>query len=144
MEKQELVNILNATLKPIGFKKKGNYWICIGEKIDKSVNLQRSQSSKLYYINYGFIIKSLPLNNLKTHTYSRVWTHGNNLETDLLNLENSLTEAYRKVNLKEIISIDLVTKMQSINSENDVLEYIKTLPTFTVIPVVVKEYFNIS
>jgi len=144
MEKGDLVDILNETLKSIGFKRKGNYWIMNGEEIDKSVDLQRSRFSKTYYINYGFVIKSIPLNGLIRHTFARVWTGGNVMETDLLNLENSLPDDYRKTHLKEVILTELVNKMQLVNSEESVLNYIKTLPTLNIIPVAVKTHFNLT
>jgi hypothetical protein len=144
MEKSELVDILNHALKPIGFKKKGNYWIMNGEEINKGVNLQRSSFSKKYYINYGFIVNSIPLNGLMYHAYNRLWTEDNLIERDLLNLENELDDEYRKKHLEEVVLEQLVNKMQSINSEEDVLNYIKTLPTLNIIPLTVKRYFNLA
>ncbi|MDB5157706.1 MAG: hypothetical protein JWR50_2413 [Mucilaginibacter sp.] len=144
MEKVDLINILADALKPIGFKKKGNYWVVNGEEINKLVNLQRSQYSNTYYINYGFIVNAIPLDNPMSHTYSRVETGDNLMETDLLNLDNSIPHYDRKIRLKEIILEQIVSKMQKINSETDVLNYMKSLPTLNVIPLAVKKYFNLE
>lgn len=40
MEKKELASILNEIFVPIGFKKKGDYWVINGDEITKMVNLQ--------------------------------------------------------------------------------------------------------
>ena len=144
MVRNELANALTEILAPIGFKRKGNYWVVNCSEINKLVNLQKSQYSNTYYLNYGFIIKSIPLDNLMTHTYNRISIYGNNEAMNILNLENDIEDNDRKLRLKEIILQQLMPKMQTINSEQDVLDYIKTLPTFNTIPGVVKEYFKLK
>ena len=72
MEKKELANILSDVLIPTGFKKKGNYWVINGDEITKMVNLQKSQFSNRFYINYGYILNALPLGNFMMHVNNRV------------------------------------------------------------------------
>ena len=67
MKKKELSDAIGEVLIPNGFKKKGDYWLINGEEITKMVNLQKSQFSNRFYLNYGYIIKSIPLNNLMMH-----------------------------------------------------------------------------
>lgn len=59
MEKKELTNIITELLIPLGFKKKDNYWVVNGDEVTKMVNLQKSQYSSSYYINFGYILKSI-------------------------------------------------------------------------------------
>ena len=56
MEKKDLINILSEMLVPIGFKRKGNYWVVNGDEITKMVNLQKSQYGNSFYINYDYIV----------------------------------------------------------------------------------------
>ena len=72
MDRKELINILNEVLVPIGFKRKGNYWVMIGNEITKMVNLQKSNYGNFFYINYGYILQSIQLDNVMMHIYNRV------------------------------------------------------------------------
>ncbi|MHA4739630.1 DUF4304 domain-containing protein [Dyadobacter sp. MSC1_007] len=56
MEKRDLQEMLNEKLYPLGFKRKGNFWTAKTEQLTKQVDLQRSNFSPRYYINYRFII----------------------------------------------------------------------------------------
>lgn len=67
MDRGELANVTSDVLLPLGFKRKGNYRVVYGSKLDKIVNLQKSQYRNRYYINYGFILNSIPLDGL-AHT----------------------------------------------------------------------------
>jgi len=71
MEKKELASILSEVLVPIGFKKKGNYLVINGDEITKMVNLQKSQFGTYFYINYGYILNSIPLDDMM-HIYNGV------------------------------------------------------------------------
>ena len=71
MKKNELTSILNEILLPIGFKKKGNYWVVNGNEVTKIVNLQKSQSCNSFYINWGYNVNSVILNGVM-HIYNRV------------------------------------------------------------------------
>ena len=70
MEKNELASSLNEILVLIGVKKKGNYWGGSSDEITKMVKLQKSQFSNSYYVNYGYILKAVPLNGLTMHVFS--------------------------------------------------------------------------
>lgn len=69
MEKNELASSLNEILVLIGVKKNGNYWGAVVMKLQK-VKLQKSQFSNSYYVNYGYILKAVPLNGLTMHVFS--------------------------------------------------------------------------
>jgi len=146
MEKKELVNILSEILIPIGFKKKGNYWIINGAEITKLINLQKSQFGNYYYINYGYILNEIPLNGLMMHIYKRVSSTDKkeNLKIDeLLNLESNMPNEDRIKELKNILSEKLIKNINSVNTEVDVFDELKKRPHLNDIPLVVKRHFNL-
>lgn len=146
MEKKELSSILSELLVPIGFKKKGDHWVKNDGKISKMVYLQKSQFSNSFYINYGYILKAIPLNGLKMHLFEGLgYTDEVKQQrvAALLNLDNSILEDDRKGELKEIFLENLVPDIQEVNTEEDVLDKIKKRPHTNDIPLIVKEYFNL-
>lgn len=147
MKKKELANTLNDVLAPAGFKKKGNYWIINGNEITKMVNLQKSQFNNVFYINYGYIINSIPLDNLMMHIFKRLSSkdaNENNKIEELLNLANNLSDELRINKLKQVLNNMLIKEVVSVNKELDVLEEIKKLPTLNLVPLVVKKHFDLA
>lgn len=146
MEKKKLINILSEVLIPIGFKKKGNYWIMKGEVITKIVNLQKSNYSNTYYINYGYIANSIPLGNLMMHVYNRVTSldvEEMNKIAFLLDLESNISDEERIEALKNMLKSKLVVKIQNVNTEEDLLAELKKRPHLNDIALVVKRHFNL-
>lgn len=147
MEKKELANIISEILIPIGFKKKGNYWVINGDAITKMVNLQKSQFNNSFYINYGYILQSIPLDNEMMHIYNRVTSmdvEERNMLKLLLNLENNISNAERATKLKQLILDKLVTNFQSVNTEEDLLNELKKRPQLNDVPLIVKKHFNLE
>jgi hypothetical protein len=147
MERKELANILNETLIPAGFKRKGNYWVINGDEITKMINLQKSQFGNVYYINYGYILQALPLGVFRTHVENRVAfsTKEENLRLhELLDLDSNISDEERTKALKEILQNKLVSKIQSIYTEKDLLDEFKKRPHLNDIPLVVKKHFNLE
>ena len=148
MEKKELANILSDVLIPIGFKKKGNYWVINCDEITKMVNLQKSQFGNYYYINYGYIVKSIPLDGLMMHIFKRVASidKRENFRIDeLLDLESSISDKDRSEELKNILFENLIKNINLINTEMDILNEIKNMsqPLLNSVPLVVKRHFNL-
>jgi len=146
MEKKELANILSEILVPIGFKKKGNYWVVNGAEITKMVNLQKSQFSNSFYINYGYILNAIPLNGLTMHIFGGLGSLDSNENTrikELLNLENNISDEERASDLKKVLLEKLVHKINLVNTEADVLEELKKQPHLNNVPLVVKRHFNL-
>lgn len=146
MEKKELVNIVSEILVSIGFKKKGNYWVVNGVEITKMVNLQKSQFSNSFYINYGYILNAIPLNGLTMHIFGGLGSLDSNENTrikELLNLENNIADEERASDLKKVLFEKLVHKISSVNTEADILEELKKQPHLNNIPLVVKRHFNL-
>jgi hypothetical protein len=147
MEKTDLIRLLNEIFIPIGFKKKGNYWVINGDVITKMVNLQKSQFSNRFYINYGYIIKSIPLVNEMMHVLNGLGSidaNENARINELLDLENSISDEDRLAELEKLISHKIVSRMQSVNTEEDLLNELKTRPHLNDISLVVKKHFNLQ
>lgn len=147
MEKKELLNILNEELNPLGYKKKGNYWVINGDVITKIIHLQKSNYSNAFYINYGYILNSVQLGNLTMHVYNRVSTlnsEGQDIVSQLLDFESNISDEQRREMLKKVIHDALVLKIKSINNEQDLLAELKTRPHLNNIPLAVKKYFNLE
>lgn len=147
MEKQELIKFLDNIFTPIGFKRKGNNWIINGEEISKIINLQKSQYSNSYYINYGYIIKKLPLNGFVNHVDNRL-SSKNELEyrriVDLLDLEFEISPEERFSELEKLIRNKIISQIESTNNEQDILKILKEKEFLYMIPPNVLEHFNLK
>jgi len=147
MEKKELANILSEILIPIGFKKKSDYWVIDGNEFTKMINLQKSRFSNIFYINYGYIIKSIPLNSLTMHIFQGLGSDDNAENTrikELLNLENNISNEDRANELKKFLFQKVVPNFQAINTETDLLKDLKLRPHLNDIPLIVKKHFNLN
>jgi hypothetical protein len=146
MEKKDLVNILSEMFSPIGFKRKGNNWVINRGVMTKIVNLQKSQFGNVFYINYGYILQALPLGIFKTHVENRIAfsTKEENLRLhELLDLDSNIFDEERTKELKEILQNKLISKIQSVNTEEDLSNELKKRPQLNDIPLVVKQYLNL-
>lgn len=141
MEKNDLVSILNEVLMPVRFKKKGYYWGLNEDQITKMVNLQKSQFGSQYYIIYGYILKEIPLKGMM-HVYNRVTSideEERNRITFLLDLKSNIIDVDRYKDLKTILFSKLIKKLQNINTEEDLLNDLKTRPHLNDISLDVKK-----
>lgn len=146
MEKKELIKVISEILNPIGFKRKGNYWVINSDSINKIVNLQKSQFGNYYYINYGYIINSIPLKNMM-HIYNSVTSLDEQEREEInlfLDLESDISDEKRKEGLKKILQNQLINKIQSIETEDDLLLSLKNRPHLNDIPLAVKNYFKLT
>lgn len=147
MKKKELIQLINQLLEPIGFKRKGNFWVINGDEITKIVNLQKSQYNDSFYINYGYIINSIPLVGMMMHVYNRLHSIDNKEResiTFLLNLNNEIPDQDRILQLTNIIEKNMITELIKTNTERDILSNLKNRPHLNDIPLVVKRYLKIS
>lgn len=147
MEKKELINFLNDLFKQFGFRKKGNIWFIETETIKKVINLQRSNFGNYYYLNYGWIIKALSVQGLY-HFGGRLSSLNKfeNMRIDeLLDLDNNINKEKREYELFNFINLYLVEKLETINTEEDLSNYLHNLkhPLSNMIPGNVRNYFNI-
>ena len=142
-----MIDILNHVLVPNDFKRKGNYWLINGTEITKMVNLQKSQYSNSFYINYGYIIQSLPLENLMMHIYNRLASPDRNENKriiELLDLENAIPNTVRRAELQSFLQNRLIKRIQAVNTEEELLNELKNRAHLNDIPGVVKMHFNLQ
>ncbi len=146
MEKRELIKLLDELFIPIGFTKKGNYWIINGEQLTKLINLQKSNFGNFFYVNYGYVIKSIPLQKLTMHVFNGFGSIDVNENTrikELLDLGNKISNEDRIEELKQLILYRLLPKIRAINTEADLLNELKRRPHLNDIPLIVKKHFNL-
>lgn len=147
MGKNDLIQLLDEIFVPLGFTRKGNNWALNGSELSKLVNLQKSNYSNSFYINYGYVLKSVPLSNERTHVESRLASidkEEQKLITDLLDLETETPTERRSTQLKRIINYKIADEIQSVNTERELLEYLKKRPHLNDISLTVKRHFNLS
>ncbi|MDL2141628.1 DUF4304 domain-containing protein [Flavobacterium tructae] len=147
MEKKELVKFLDEIFVPLNFKRKGNNWVSNGETVNRIINLQKSQYSNAFYINYGYILNSLPLDNWTSHVDNRLGgkeKEEQKLITDLLNLESDFKTEERFYLLGKIINEKIVKEVQFVSSEEDVLKILKEKEFLYTIPPAVLRHFNLT
>lgn len=145
MEKKDLISLLDIIFIPLGFKRKGNNWVQNGSELSKIINLQKSNYSNAFYINYGYVIKCLELTS-STHIENRLSSIDSEEQkkiTDLLDLEKEMPNEQRLTELNKFITDKIVLQMQSVNNEVDILSDLKNRPHLNNIPLVVKKHFNL-
>jgi hypothetical protein len=147
MTNKEFKDSLDRLLKPHGFKKKGNEWRTETTELYKSVDLQKSNFSNLYYLNYGYSFKNLDYDEVKHHIYNRLGSTDpmtNKIIQDTFDLEKQMESSTRLKHLSDLVKNILLTQMNSTNNKTDILNLLKTRPTLNDIPIRVKEYLNIK
>jgi hypothetical protein len=144
--KSILVELLSELLLPIGLKRKGNNWMHRGKELTKIVNLQKSNFSNSYYINYGYIINGLELTTTE-HVSKRLGSSDKKEQTfimNLLDMESDMADIDRANSLKILINRQIVGEMMVTNTKNDLLQGIKKLPLISTIPLNVRQYFDLE
>ncbi len=144
MEKKDLVKLLDEVFVPIGFIRKGNNWTCNNSELQKKINLQKSNFSNSYFINYGFIIHSLSLTTTMHYEIRLAGVNKKEQEriTQLLNLEIEINDLQRASELKIIILTKIKSRLQDIESLIDLKNELFNRQHLNDIPLVVKRYFN--
>lgn len=146
MEKKNLIKLLDEIFIPLNFKRKGNNWVFNGEKLTKIINLQKSNYGNLFYINFGYIIKGLELSTV-THVENRLGSKNKDEQkriTDLLNLEVNIPSDKRLSELKQLILNKIVSKIELVDTEEQLVNELRKRPHLNDIPLVVKEYFHLE
>jgi len=148
LDKKQLVDIIDKEFKPLGFKRKGNYWQFNGTEIIKIIYLQKSSFSKLYYINYGFNFVNLDYHGTSMHVFKGLGSlvkQENELIKSLLDFENDIDDETRRDKLTEIIRNILKVELNKINTERDVLKEIEENSILLeMLPLKVKEYLKLE
>ncbi len=134
MKNEEVRLKFDQTLKPLGYKKKGNKWFTSTEDLTKIIELQKFSYPKLYYVNYGVNLNRLDFKEVLFHVYGR---HKNTLDLETTDYEN-----LNKLTGETITQV--TDKLTQLNSINDVINYTKTLPTLNILPLKVKEFLKLK
>ena len=101
MTNKEFKDTLDKLLKPHGFKKKGNEWTMDTTELYKAIDLQKSNFSNLYYLNYGYNFKDLDYDGTKHHIFNRLGSSDtvvNKIIHDTFDLEKSMDDLTRVKN----------------------------------------------
>ena len=146
MEKKKIIELLNEIFFPLGFKRKGNNWVYNGKELSKIINLQKSNYGNSFYINYGYNINGIELTTTM-HIYNRFASADKEEQkaiTNLLDLDYALPQDQRLIDLKKLITGIIISRMEMINSEEDILEYLKKRSQLNDIPLIIKKYFQLE
>lgn len=147
MVKKDFVKYLDNLFKPFGFQKKGNNWYVESEELIKTINIQKSKFGDNYYLNYGFILKSLDLLNLEMHIFNRLGSLNdaeNQRIMKLLDFEQSIDEEQRRIELSSYIEKNMLEEFKRINTEADLLSELRKRPHLNDIPILVKKHFHLE
>ena len=146
MEKKNLIELLNEIFFPLGFKRKGNNWVSNGKELSKIINLQKSNYSNSFYINYGYNINSIELTTT-LHIYNRFASTDKEEQkaiTNLLDLDYALPQDQRLMELKKLIIGIIISKMKMVNSEEDILQCLIKRSQLNDIPLIIKKHFQLE
>ena len=146
MTKQDLINLISGILIPVGFKRKGKNWVINGQELTKMVNLQQSNFGNSFYINFGFIINKLKINQGIDvyHRLRQPKSSTGNSVTDLLNLDFEMNDIARSEELSILINTQIVNFFNKINSENDLKMELEGREFRNDILLVVKHHFGLG
>lgn len=147
MDKIKFKQAIDEILLPHKFVRNKNAWILKKPEINKVISVYQSNYSDTYYIDYGFIINKLELNDLKMHVLKRLGTSDYNdqlLINRVLSLDSSMSEQERISQLKVFIEDKVLSVLERVNTESDLLVYIQSFPNLNMIPLVVKNYFRLT
>lgn len=133
--KKEIIKALASTLKQNGFKRKGQTWFKDYGELVYSINLQKSDFGAHFYINVGYIIKELLLENFEYFDYSmnhiiiRSERLLDSMREDVLNsfdLEIPMDDEIRLNNIKNLILPELINLGESHSSVVALADAMKT------------------
>ncbi|MDQ6480381.1 DUF4304 domain-containing protein [Dyadobacter sp. LHD-138] len=145
MDIKELIGIIDKDLSPIGFKRKNKNWFFENLELIKNVELQKSNYSNLYYLNYGFIIKEINVDSKSRHVFNQLGgstTQEKAFVKEFLDLESKNSKDIDF--FEDYLNRNLIYYLNKINTTDDLKKHIiNDLPDLDMIPFVVKEYFNI-
>lgn len=144
IEKKDLLEILNEKLYPLGFKRKGNFWTAKTEQLTKQVDLQRSNFSPRYYINYRFIIHELDLDG-RSHVFGGMGGENESDNTFIQNFLDLKDENFKdKARFLSLLEHSVIRHLKEVNTTVDLRYYIDNhLPTLNMLPLIVRNYFSI-
>ncbi|MBB1646714.1 DUF4304 domain-containing protein [Sphingobacterium sp. UME9] len=147
MNKIKFKQAIDQILLPHKFVRNKNTWILKSPEVNKVISVYQSNYANTYYIDYGFIINNLELNDLNMHVFKRLGSSDYNEQISInsvLSLNSSMSEHERVSQLKVIIEDRALSVLEKINTASDLSEYIQGGANLNMIPLVVKNYFHLT
>ncbi|MBL7762203.1 MAG: DUF4304 domain-containing protein, partial [Chitinophagaceae bacterium] len=129
----DVLGIIEEILAPINFRKKGNSWIKMRSELSNVVNLQKSKFGDRFYVNYGYIINSLPIEDSLMHIFNGLGSlneQENFRIQEVLNLENDIPDAERKNEFTIIFKSIVLKSFDGIETEADLVQELRKRPHF--------------
>ncbi len=146
MTNDEFKKVFDCLLNPIGFIKSGNKWVMKTEELEKIIELQKSNFSNSYYLNYGYNFRELDYKDASMHIWNRfvpLNTKENELFIQTLDLESLLKPKERIKNLDYFIRQLWITQVEKTNTKNDILEELKSRKHLNNVSLAIKRHLNI-
>lgn len=147
MTNTEFKTELDRLLNPQGFKKNGNKWTLETDELEKIIELQKSNFSNSYYLNYGFNLKDLDYKEVPMHIWNRLGSlkrKDNKLIFDTLDLTNAMDETTRIQNTRYFVNELLLPELNATNTKSDLIEELKCRKHLNDIFVPIREHLNLK
>lgn len=147
MKTAEVSSTIFQKLKPLGAKRKGRAtFVLETQDLIKAIDVQKSDYSQLCYLNFGFTLKRVPTNGLKTHLMKRATSKDPIIREQIyrwLDLDSDISDSERAQGIEWIMDEIVLPEIQHINTENDLKEFILTLPTINLVPFRLREHYGL-
>lgn len=147
MRTAEVSSTIFQKLKPLGAKRKGRAtFVLETQDLIKMVEIQKSDFSQLCYLNYGFTLKQVPTDGLKEHLMKRATSQDPIIREQIdrwLDLDSDILDSERAQGIEWIIDEIVLPEIQHINTENDLKEFILTLPTINLVPFRLRRHYGL-
>ena len=146
MESKQFKKWFSEVAKSNGFEKRSGNWLQNAGELTWVVNLQKSNFSNTYYVNFGFIINSVPLGQMRTHIEYRLSStdpeERRKIE-ELLDLDSPLDDNSRESALRIRLSHGVYGQLKKTITEGGLLSVLKKQPHLNNVPLSVKKHFNL-
>jgi hypothetical protein len=146
MEKKDLIQLIDNAFKKDGYIRKGNNWTFENDVLLKHINLQKSNFGNYYYLNYGYSIKELGLEDEVMHIYNRLTSKDiierNEIEK-LFDFDSKIEEHYRLVNIERYLNL-VKKELNRINDTSDLSIYLKNREHLNDVSLKVKKYLGFN
>ncbi len=146
MEGKQFKTWFAEVAKANGFERRRDCWFQSTGDLTRVVNLQKSSFDNSYYVNFGFIVNSVPLGQLLMHIGYRLSSPNPDERAkieELLNLDSPLDDTTRESGLRFRLSRDVYGQLQKTTTEADLLFALKKQPHMNSVPLSVKKHFNL-
>lgn len=127
MTKIELLKLIDAELKPLGYQRKDKTWYKEGEDTIVMFTLDKSQYSNLYYASVHFLLKGISTEKqpkfYKSHSYFRAEYYMDEDPKKYFDLENELDKETRIKQIRKLMqkSVSILALFETIEGIKKVI-----------------------